>query len=97
VCARLRESLVRRFLACGASLTFLDLDLVSVKERALTVAPIPSWESTVKIKATNSPNTEKRFLKITGCFPIPDSDTDMDARDWPSYPKRRPVLAILRY
>jgi len=40
--ARLRESLVRRFRACGASLTLLDLDLVPVKERALTAAPIPS-------------------------------------------------------
>jgi len=38
---RLRESLVKRFRACGVSLTFCDF-LRAVKERVLTVAAIPN-------------------------------------------------------
>jgi len=73
--ARLRESLVRRFRARGASLTLRDLDLLPVKERVLTAAPIPAWDSTAKMKATNNPVTAKRFLDITYCFPIPARNT----------------------
>jgi hypothetical protein len=73
--ARLRATLVRRLLARGASLTFLDLDLLAVKERVLTVAPIPNGENADKTKATNQPNIAERLLNVTDSVPIPGSDT----------------------
>jgi hypothetical protein len=72
--ARLRDSLVKRFLARGASLTFCDLGFFPVKERVLTVAAV-AYGRTATMNATNNPNTAKRFLEITDGFPIPGSDT----------------------
>ena len=78
---RLRDSFLRRFRARGPSLTLADLDFPEVKERVLTVAPTPYSGRTVKMNATSSPNTAKRFFEITDCFPItpvriPDSMHD---------------------
>jgi hypothetical protein len=73
--ARLRATRVKRFRARGASLTFLDLDLVAVKERVLTVAPIPNGENADKTKATNKPDIAERLLKVTDSVPIPGSHT----------------------
>jgi hypothetical protein len=68
---RLRDSFLRRFRARGPSLTLADLDFPEVKERVLTVAPTPYSGRTVKMNATRSPNTAKRFFEITDSFPIP--------------------------